>query len=76
MAILAVVLVFELPRKICDLADNATPSKVEVYSFSQLIKSIEGEEELSKVNSYTYKLRMEDVKALQSGMYAYIMTNA
>lgn len=63
VAILAIVLVFELPRKIGDLADNAYPIKVKVYSFGQPIKSVEDKEELSKVNSYTYKLRMNDIKA-------------
>lgn len=63
VAILAIVLVFELPRKIGDLADNASPIKVNVYSLGQQIKSVEDKEELSKVNSYTYKLRMNDIKA-------------
>lgn len=63
VAILAIVLVFELPRKIGDLADNASPIKVNVYSLGQPIKSVEDKEELSKVNSYTYKLRMNDIKA-------------
>lgn len=63
VAILAIVLVFELLRKIGDLADNASPIKVYVYSLGQPIKSVEDKEELSKVNSYTYKLRMNDIKA-------------
>lgn len=63
VAILAIVLVFELPRKIGDLADNASPIKVNVYSLGQPIKSVEDKKELSKVNSYTYKLRMNDIKA-------------
>lgn len=63
VAILVIVLVFELPRKIGDLADNASPIKVNVYSLGQPIKSVEDKEELSKVNSYTYKLRMNDIKA-------------